>query len=423
MRVLMVHNRYQRAGGEDAVADDEAALLRQHGFEVEEHFVMNDAPSGIRGAVELIADTAWSRRAYADMRRVCRDFNPDVAHVHNFWMKLSPSIHEAFYDEAVPAVQTLHNFRLICANALLLRNGAVCEDCVGKAPWRGVMHRCYRNSFLASAAVARMIVVSGRHRVWTQKVSAFIALSNSSRKRFIAGGIPGDRIFVKPNFMWRPVSHSAPPHASRDLVYAGRLSEEKGVRLLLDAWCKVVTETRGGEKNCSGDGRLIIAGEGPLTSELRGFVAANRLERSVDFRGYLPHDRLRQLIGGCRAVVLPSICLENFPRTIVEAFASGRPVIASDRGALGDLVGNGRPGVPFRVGDSSSLAAAMRLTCCATTSWLMRWAKPREASTKRSLAGKKSGNTSRHLPVRGRVYEADFFRTCRHSFVNRRVTE
>jgi glycosyltransferase involved in cell wall biosynthesis len=364
VRVLLVHNRYRLAGGEDAVADDEARLLRQHGFEVKEHFVMNDAPPGIRGAFELIADTAWSHRAYADIRRACHDFNPDIAHVHNFWMKLSPSIHEAFYDEGVPTVQTLHNFRLICPNSLLLRNGRVCEDCVGKTPWRGVTRRCYRNSFVASAAVARMIVVSGRHNIWTEKVSAFIALSGSSLKRFIAGGIPADRIFVKPNFMWRAESHVAPPQHSRDFVYAGRLSEEKGVRVLLDAWSKVVTDRIAGETSSLPDGRLIIAGEGPLLEELQQFTMAKGLGASVEFMGHLPHDRLRQVIGECRAVILPSICLENFPRAIVEAFAAGRPVIASDRGALGDLVGNGRPGVPFRAGDAASLAAAMKFILC-----------------------------------------------------------
>ncbi len=356
MKILVVHNKYRQAGGEDAVVSAEVALLRAQGFDVEEYFATNEsAGGGWRGTVDLIGSSAWSQKIYSDLREVCVRFRPDVAHIHNFWMKLSPSVHEAMCDEGVATVQTLHNFRLLCVNALLLRNGAVCEDCVGRMPWRGVIRRCYRHSFFASAAVARMISASTRRRIWADKVDAYIALSNSSRSRFIAGGIPADRIFVKPNFVWPRQADASTPQDSRTFVYAGRLSEEKGILVLLEAWARL--EAAGLEGK---EARLIIAGGGPLLDDLRTFVSARGLAGSVTVAGPLPAGEVQRLIGGSRAVVLPSLCLENFPRTLVEAFVCGRGVIASDLGALGELVNHRRTGLLFRPGDPASLALALR---------------------------------------------------------------
>jgi glycosyltransferase involved in cell wall biosynthesis len=185
---------------------------------------------------------------------------PDILHVHNFWTALTPSVHAAAHSEGVPTVQTLHNYRLLCTNSLLLRNNKPCVECVGKLPWRGIVHKCYRSSFASSAAVARMIVCNRARQTWHRHVNAFIALSQFSRCMLQAGGVPPDRLFVKPNFVEDPGETATQPSQSRTMAYAGRLSREKGVDGLLAAWALLVPSERG---------RLVIVGAGPEERALR----------------------------------------------------------------------------------------------------------------------------------------------------------
>ncbi len=179
MRVLILHNRYRQYGGEDAVAEAETDLLRSRGVEVLRLDAHNEADPRVdlKGALRLALNSHWSSESYRGVREICRKFRPDVAHVHNFWMRLSPAVHAAFRDTGLPTVQTLHNFRLFCTNAQFQRSGHQCEDCLGRVPWRGVVRRCYRHSFLASAAVARMIITNRARGTWQEQVNAFIALS------------------------------------------------------------------------------------------------------------------------------------------------------------------------------------------------------------------------------------------------------
>src|SRR5439155_5507214 len=206
MRVLMLHNRYRQQGGEDVVAQAEARLLRARGVEVRELTLDNDVTPDhlLQETFRMARNSAWSKSSYEYVRNVCEEFRPDVAHVHNFWMRLSPSVHVACRSAGVPTVQTLHNFRLLCTNGQFNRSGFTCEDCLGKIPWRGIVRRCYRESFVASAAVARMIVSNRIRGTWDSYVDAFVALSQHSRSRFVAGGLPAERMFVKPNFIEDP---------------------------------------------------------------------------------------------------------------------------------------------------------------------------------------------------------------------------
>ena len=267
-------------------------------------------------------------------------------------MRLSPSVHRACHDAGVPTVQTLHNFRLLCTNALFLRNGQICEDCLGKTPWRGVVRRCYRDSFLASAAVTRMIVSNRRRNSWGQDVDAFIALTEHSRSKFIAGGLPADRVFVKPNFVEDSHRPGSAPSSSDVVLYAGRLSKEKGVGTLLSAWAG--TELRR-------HGRLVIAGDGPERAALENRALSLGLSSSeLSFTGHQPLGELRALMSRARAVVVPSVCYENFPRAVVEAMTSGRPLVVAGLGALAELVQHGRTGLQFSPGDAVALGQALR---------------------------------------------------------------
>ena len=339
MRVLVLHNRYRQPGGEDEVARAEIHLLREHGVEVLAYEVDNDE-FGPRTAL----DSAWSQRSYDEVLRTAREFRPDVAHVHNFWLKLTPAVHAACRAAGAATVQTLHNFRLLCVNALFLRDGQVCEDCLGRSPWRGVVRRCYRDSFVASAAVGRMIQVNRRRGTWERDVDACIVLSQAARARFQAAGFDPGKLFLKPNFCEDPGEPPAAPSGSGTVLCAGRLSEEKGIEFLIDAW------------RIGGLGRygnLVIAGDGPLRADLERRAAGIA---GVRFLGRVDSSAMSDLYRGARAVALPSICFEQFPRAVVEAFAHGRPVVASDIGGLGELVTHDRSGRKFAPKDASMLA-------------------------------------------------------------------
>ena len=352
MRVLFIHNRYRQYGGEDAVAEAEANLLRSNGMNVRYLDYSNEVDSNVslRGTLALAMHSHWSRNSYSRVKQICQEFRPDVAHVHNFWMRLTPAVHAACRDAGVPTVQTLHNFRLFCTNAQFQRGGNVCEDCLGNVPWRGVVRRCYRHSFLASAAVARMIVANRARHTWTEQVSAFIALSEHSRRRFIAGGIPEARIRIKPNFIEDRGTAVIPPSHSRQFLYVGRLSEEKGVASLLDAWAA---------SGIGSDARLSIVGDGPERVSLEKQAMRLGLSGTVRFTGKVPPSEVLALLGQARAVVMPSLFYECFPRTLVEAMCAGRPVIASNTGALDELVPSD-VGLHFASLDTVALGHSLR---------------------------------------------------------------
>jgi glycosyltransferase involved in cell wall biosynthesis len=349
MRVLILHNQYRQPGGEDAAARLESKLLSEHGVEVVLHEVSNQISQGSRivGAVELLVQSAWSSAAYESVRKLCAQHRPDIVHVHNFWMKLSPSVHAACRDSGATTIQTLHNYRLLCANALFLRNGQPCEDCLGKVPWRGVTRRCYQNSFVASAAVVRMIASNRSWGTWRQEVDGFITPSRHVRSKMIAGGLPAQRIFVKPNFTDDPGDAPARPSQSNMAIFVGRLSEEKGIDTLLDAWERV------GSK---GDRQLCIVGDGPARKSLE--LRAAGLPQ-VTFMGQRSSEELHRILMAARFLLLPSVCAESFGTSVIEAFSCGRPAIVSDHGGQAELVEHGVTGLKALPGDAAALADAM----------------------------------------------------------------
>ena len=360
MKVLILHNRYRQPGGEDTAARREAAMLRQHGFDVVEHVVDNvvdnDASrslSKVAGDVALLARAPWSEDSYAAVRRMCQEFRPSIVHVHNFWMRLTPSVHSAAHSAGAATVQSLHNYRLVCGNGFLLRDGKVCLDCVGTSLWRGVARRCYHDSVLASAAVARMIAHNRSRETWTRDVDAFITPSEGAREILLHAGMPSERFFVKPNFTEDPGVGARAPSTSRSFVFAGRFSEEKGLRVLIEAWARV-QRTEGA--------RLIVAGDGPERIELENYALRLGLSASdLLFAGRVPSAKLIDLIKNARAVMLPSICLETFGSTIVEAFSCGRPAIVSDLGSPSELVRDGWNGFKVPPSDPAALTRAMEL--------------------------------------------------------------
>ncbi|MCZ6605096.1 MAG: glycosyltransferase family 4 protein [Alphaproteobacteria bacterium] len=341
MRVLQLHNLYREPGGEDKVVADEARALAKHGHEVRLWSVDNKDLSGAWSTLKTAWQAPYSRAARDQVAGEIAAFAPDIVHVHNFFPLLTPSVYDACRDRSVAVVQTLHNYRTICAGALLMRDGAPCEDCIGASPYQGALHGCYRNSRVASLAVSRMIAIHLKRGTWHTHVDRFIAFTDFAKAKFVAGGLPADKIAVKPNFVDAPAS-AAQSGSGNAALYVGRLSAEKGIATLLAAWRDL-------------DVPLRLAGDGPLRDWARDTAPL-----SVTLLGHLSPEALAQERHAAAFCVMPTEWYEPFGLVTVEAFASSRPVIASRRGANTELVEDGVTGLHFTPGDSHDLADKVR---------------------------------------------------------------
>jgi glycosyltransferase involved in cell wall biosynthesis len=338
VRILMLHNSYRESGGEDQAVDQERRLLATRGHEVYLYSLSNNEIKGIPKTVRTGLTACYSWRTKLHVKKVLGNFHPDIVHIHNFFPLLTPSIYDACIEAGIPIVQSLHNYRIICANALFYRNGGACEDCLLHAPCKAILHRCYRNSILGTAVVVGMIAVHRHLRTWSKKVNRFIALSVFSKEKFVRFGIPPDRIAIKPNFVNSLPNQKIGNGHRSGALFVGRLSEEKGITKLLQAW-KGFSE------------RLTIVGDGPLAA----FVSRRQNGSSIRWLGYLTRDKLFAAIQTARFVITPSQCYENFPLIIAEAFAAGTPVIAARIGALPEAVIDGRTGLLYNTCDNKAL--------------------------------------------------------------------
>jgi glycosyltransferase involved in cell wall biosynthesis len=344
VKVLQLHTRYRQPGGEDVVVASEAELLRRAGHEVLTHHVTN--PSGPLEASARLAISAWNPRSAAAVRELVERERPDVAHVHNTWFTLTASVVAALDRAGVPVVMSLHNHRMLCVNADLLRDGRPCESCVGKVPWRGVAHRCYRGSVVSSAASALAITANRAAGTWDRHVRLFLVLTEFARRLFVRGGLPEDKLVVKPNFVPDPGRRPLPPSASRTLLFVGRLEPRKGVAQLVDAWERL--DPRPGLE-------LVLVGDGPLRAELEA-----RAVPDVRFLGHQPPEEVRRLMRSARSLVFPSVLYEGQPMVTLEAFAAGLPVLASRLGGNGELVGALGDRWLAEPGDRAAWAASLR---------------------------------------------------------------
>ncbi len=341
MRILSVHNYYRQPGGEDEVFAAEAALLAERGHQVRQYTRSNEE-LGARVGLATGVGAVWNRESCRDLRAAVRAGRFAVCHFHNFFPLISPAAYAAVRAEGVRLVQTLHNYRLLCPGASLFRNGAVCESCLGShVPWRSVGRACYRGSRLASCSAAAMLAVHHALGTWKDQVDCYIALTEFARRKFIAGGLPAERIVVKPNFI-----HPDPrpgDGGGRFALFVGRLSAEKGAGVLVRAAARL-----------GGRLRVIIAGDGPEKDALTATAAGLN---NVEFVGRQPKPRIRELMREASVLVVPSLWFEGFPMVIAEALAAGLPVVASRLGALTEIVDDGRTGRLFEPGNDEDLAA------------------------------------------------------------------
>lgn len=374
MKILQIHNRYQIAGGEDVVVASEQKLLAAH-HDVLSYTVSNDGITGILGKLDTALHTHYSKRQKQALARYLAEHKPDVAHVHNFFPVLTPAIYDACIEAGVRVVQTLHNYRTLCANALLMRDGQICERCVQGSPYWGAFYGCYRGSRLGSLVVAHSVAYHRKQATWKTKVDRFIALTEFGRQKFVSAGFPADKLCVKPNFAEDPLAdgfkdsvnnnfpidapHSHPnpltegegikcgrffrpnpkPLSSQPFaLFVGRLSAEKGLGTLLQAW-----------QSTGFPLKIVGEGEQPATAPA-----------NVEFLGKQTKDQVYALMRQASFLLMPSEWYETFGLVLVEAFANGLPVICSRLGGMAEIVADYVTGLHFEAGNAEDLATKIQ---------------------------------------------------------------
>lgn len=348
--ILIVHNYYQIPGGEDTVVANEKKLLEDHGHAVLLYCRNNSELKGFSKLQKLMLPitTVFNPKTYREVKRVIRENNVDIVHVHNTLNLISPSVYYAARAMKVPVVQTVHNFRLLCPGATFYRNGHICEDCVSKGLMCAVKHSCYRDSKLQTLAC---VISTKIHRMTgIYRKLNYICLTEFNREKLLQfKQIKPSQVFVKPNFV-DSKDMIVVPFEQREnrFIFVGRLDKLKGIDLLLESWNQMGSKAP----------RLLICGTGPMEDWCRKYIEKNHL-REVEIMGFLPNNEVRQLIANSKALILPTQWYEGFPMTIVEAYSVGTPVIGPDMGNVGDLVVNNETGLKFRYDSTKELINAV----------------------------------------------------------------
>lgn len=347
MKILFIHDFYRNFGGEDAAALAEKWLLEKYHQKVIFYSRNNQeiADYGFLERMHFPLEAIDSVRTRTELSAIIRDEQPDLAYVHNPFPLISPSMYRVLYGHGIPCIQFVHDFRLLCPNGLFHTNGAICERCKTGSFFHAVRHRCYRDSYTASFVAASVMAAARRKKVLDQ-IPMFVCPTAFSRQKLIEGGLPARKIWVKPHFV--DAADVVPRFAPGDYaLYLGRLSPEKGVLGLVHA----LAEER--------DVPLKIAGSGPLEPQIRSFLQERRISH-IELVGFKSGAEKWDILRSSAFVVLPSECYETFGLSALEAYAAGKPVIASRLGALPFVVEDRRSGLLFESGNPAELRAKVR---------------------------------------------------------------
>ena len=350
-RVLIVHNRYQQLGGEEIVVENERRLLESHGHKVtlytRDSAELKDC--GTLRKLTLPFETLFSLRTYADVRRLILQEGVEIVHVHNTLPLISPSVYYAAFSRRVPVVQTVHNFRFICPGAMLYRDGRICEDCLKGGLGCAVRHSCYRSSraqtllCVISMRLQRMLRTYGR--------LSYICMTEFCREKLLTlGQIKPERVFIKSNFVDSAAASLPLERRENRFIYAGRLDELKGLRVLLEAWRLLGPDAP----------KLLVCGTGPMEGWCREYIDENQLS-SVELMGFVPHERVMKLIGASLALIMPTLLYEGaVALPVIEAYTAGTAVIGSSQGNIGSAIDDGVSGIKFDCRSAESLSGAVR---------------------------------------------------------------
>lgn len=347
--ILMIHNFYQShaPSGEDAVFREDEKLLRSKGHKVTLFTKHNDLINEF-SALKKIAlswQITWSNTSYKELDKLIKQDKPDIVHVCNTFPLISPSIYYVCHKHGIPVVQTVQNYRLFCANGILFRENKICEECLKYSKICALSHGCYRNSRIQTLPITFMQQFHKWIGTWSKYVDLYIPATEFSRQKLIEGGLHPEQIEVKPNFFLEMPEPSY--NHNNYVVFFGRLSVEKGLRTLLNAWKDL------------NDIPLKIVGDGILREEIENTIKSMN-NQNIEFLGFRPHEECLEILKHAKFMVMPSEWYEGFPMTIREAFASGKPVIASRMGAMAEIITDGKTGLLFETGNPNDLAEKVR---------------------------------------------------------------
>lgn len=350
MKILLIHNSHRSgsSSGDDAVFKKETELLENRG-----HYVIRLNPSNdefdksmFLKKISIVFQIPWSVNSYLEIKKIIKKEKPDIVHVHNFFPLLSPSIYHAVKSAGVHVVQTLHDFRFFCPMAFFLREGNICIECKDSGPLRSIRSGCFKKSKIQTVPVAIMLKLHHWLKTFKEKIDAYICLTESQKRIFIDGGFDKERLFIKPNFV--DDTHKIEKDSKGDYaVFIGRLGEEKGIETLIKAW-----------KDLEGV-PLKIVGSGPDADKFKKLAQRINIH-NIEFLGYRPHIECMNILAGARFLIMPSIWYETFGLTIVEAFSHYKPVIASNLGAMADIISDGMTGLLFKPKDFEELSKKAR---------------------------------------------------------------
>jgi len=341
MKILLIHNKYQFPGGEDSVFESEKNLLENHNHIVRTLFFDNKDIDSLAKTIKLVYQLIFNKKSKKKVEDIIKEFKPQIIHVHNFFYVASPSIFFAASKNKIPIVVTLHNYRLICSGSLLMRDAQPCELCVNKIfPIEGVKYKCHRESKIATI---QLTLTTGIHKImktWNNKVSLYVALTEFARNKFLNSSLNllPEKIVVKPNSV-NNFECSNFHERENIFLFVGRLSIEKGIEVVLKAF---------ENKNTI----LEIIGDGPMKNTVESICNNNA---NIKYLGYRDQAFIISKLKKCQALIVPSICFENLPTAILEAYSTGTPVIISDISNLNELVTNKFNGLHFRTNDSIDL--------------------------------------------------------------------
>lgn len=344
MRILQIHNFYQIPGGEDRVVEFERRLFEANGHEVIQYMRHNNdiKKYGFFQKIRFFAETVYSARTVKEINELINRARPDVAHVHNVFPLISPSVYYCLKRQGIPVIQTVHNYRFLCPNGLFYRNNAVCEKCRRGNMFHCFFYKCYKDSFLLSGLYALTLWIHRRLRVFQEKIDKFIVLSHFAKDKFVEDRFPKEKIEIKGNFLSEMEMNFDHNNKENYAVFMGRLSEEKGLMTLLKAFQKINKI------------KLKIIGKGHLEGGLKRYVSENNIS-CVEFLGYVQGNRRLAILQKARFNIIASKCYENFPMSALESFSMGIPVIASRIGGLSELIEDGKNGLLFEPGNAHDL--------------------------------------------------------------------
>jgi len=342
LRILICHNTYQQKGGEDTVVDAEYQLLHAHGHEVKKYIVSNDDIKGFASKISAAFSLNYSIESKNNLAAVLDKFRPDIVHFHNTFPLLTASVYDACIERHIPVVQTLHNYRFICPTALLMLHGKPCENSLRKSAYWAVRYKVYRQSFIGTFFLARMIEYHKKAGTWQKKVNRYIALTAFAKDKFVQAGFPASKVAIKPNFTSTDLLPLPDKEQATFALFVGRVSEEKGIRTLLEAFNGM-------------DIPLKIAGNGPLLHELSKVSCSH-----VEWLGEQTPSQISLLLRHAQFIIVPSLCYETFGMVMIEAFSQSLPVLCSNIGSMQEIVEDGVSGKHFVAGDVEDLQLKVR---------------------------------------------------------------